>query len=364
MIKLSQACLGPEEEAAVINVLRHDGYLGMGKETIAFEKELETFLKDTSSGSVSLCCCHTGTAALHLATQALGIGPGDEVLIPSITYIASFQAVSATGAKAVAVDIDPNTGAIDLNSAKSFITSKTKAIMPVLYAGSMHMANDVYAFAKDNGLYVIEDAAHGFGQPFSFHDHVVTCISFDSIKNITCGEGGVVFSQNTRIIEKIKDLRLLGVEKDSDQRAKGGRSWDFDVKEQGWRYHMSNINAAIGRAQLKKIHSFLKRRTDIVNRYLKEISHPRIQMLNIDWRAPHIFPMLFLGNRDQFRQDLLKEGIETGAHYKANHLLSFYRTPYDLKGAEFFSEHVMSLPLHVNLSDADVSAVIEKVQKL
>ena len=213
-----------------------------------FEKKLESFFNSY------VACTVNGTAALHLAIQAAGIKRNDEVLVPSITYVASLQAITATGAKPVICDVNDYDGLLSIEDAENKISKKTKGIMPVYFAGYSGDINKIYKFAKKHKLKVIEDAAHAFGSKHnnkkigSKGDFV--CFSFDGIKNITSGEGGCVVSKKKQVINKIKDLRLLGVIKDSVKRYKGSRSWIYNVKEQGWRYHMSDIMAAIGIVQL------------------------------------------------------------------------------------------------------------------
>jgi dTDP-4-amino-4,6-dideoxygalactose transaminase len=197
-----------------------------------------------------------GTAALQLALQAAGIWQGDEVLVQSLTYVASFQAISATGARPVACDVDAETLCLDWRDAEKRLTPRTKAVMPVHYAGGVGALDEIYAFAEKYGLRVIEDAAHAFGTEYQgkkvgeFGD--IVCFSFDGIKNITSGEGGCIVTNDEEVLRKVRDARLLGVEKDTEKRFSGGRSWEFDVTAQGWRYHMSNIMAAIGLEQLKR----------------------------------------------------------------------------------------------------------------
>ena len=248
VIRLSKSCLNDAEKQAVMRVLDRE-FLGMGDEVRQFEEELSLFFGRTA------VCVSTGTAALHLALQASGVGPGDEVLVQSLTYVASFQAISATGAIPTACEVSPATLCIDLNDAKKKLTSKTKAIMPVHYAGGVGNLDEIYAFAKENNLKVIEDAAHAFGTTFkgnkvgSFGN--ISCFSFDGIKNLTSGEGGCIVTDDQEVLSKVMDSRLLGVEKDTEKRFSSQRSWSFNVVGQGWRYHMSNIMAAIGIEQLK-----------------------------------------------------------------------------------------------------------------
>ena len=247
VIRLSKSCLGAAETNAVSAVLSNE-FLGMGSKVNEFESLLENFFGRTA------LCVSNGTAALQLALQACNVGPGDEVLVQSLTYVASFQAISATGAKPVSCDIEGEDGTISISDCQRRLTKRTKAIMPVHYGGGVGKLDLIHQFAKSNGLRIIEDAAHAFGSSYkgrrigSFGD--VACFSFDGIKNITSGEGGCIVTSDEQVLEKISDSRLLGVKKDSRSRYEGERSWLFQVEEQGWRYHMSDIMAAIGIVQL------------------------------------------------------------------------------------------------------------------
>ena len=361
VIRLSKSCVGKAEKDAVMGVLDRE-YLGMGGEVQKFEKVLSDFF-----GRPAVCVIN-GTAALHLALQACGLGPGDEVLVPSLTYIASFQAISATGAKPIACDIDQQTCLLDLTDAKNRITKNTRAIMPVHYTGGVGDLDAVYEFAKKFSLRVIEDAAHAFGTLYknqrigSFGDLV--CFSFDGIKNITSGEGGCVLSSDEEILRKIRDARLLGVEKDTDKRFSGQRSWDFDASAPGWRYHMSNIMAAIGIEQLKRFTLFTEKRQMLAKKYdLLFRDHPIIQPIrrNYDNVVPHIYVIRICGMnyRKNLQDELLAKGVQVGYHYQPNHWLSFYKSnkglPLPITDTLF--PELLSLPLHPDLSIDDIEVV-------
>ena len=296
--------------------------LGMGAEVKQFEEMLTEFF-----GRPTLCVS-TGTAALHLALQAVGIGVGDEVIVQSLTYVASFQAVSATGATPVACDVDPNTLCLDWRDAEKRLTPKTKALMPVHYSGGVGELDDIYNFADKNGLRVIEDAAHAFGTTYngkkvgSFGD--IACFSFDGIKNITSGEGGCIVADDELILNKIKNTRLLGVERDTEMRFSSKRSWEFDVTEQGWRYHMSNIMAAIGIEQLKRFSGVAKKRPRLAKLYdyfLKDPKQIKPFMRNYDEVIPHIYVIRIIGLDDRQKLCLAMENlcIGIGYHYRPNH---------------------------------------------
>lgn len=364
-IRLSKSTIGPEEKEAVLQVLGRE-YLGMGEEVRLFEEELQRFLGTKKE----VVCVNTGTAALHLALQCLGIGPGDEVIVPTITYIASFQAISATGATAVPCDVDPRTLFMDVDDARKRITERTKALMPVHYASDAPGLDRVYELSRQQGLRVVEDAAHAFGTLRNGKlvgvEGDILCFSFDGIKNITSGEGGAVVSDDQELLRRVKDARLLGVEKDTEKRYLGQRSWEFDVSHQGFRYHMSNIMAAIGRVQLNRMGAIAERRRSLVSRYLEGLTGLRdLEFLQLDYDklVPHIFVIKVGGERrDGLRQCLIDNGIECGIHYIPNHLLSKYRVPYTLPAAEAMYARILTLPLHLDLSINDLDRVISVIR--
>jgi dTDP-4-amino-4,6-dideoxygalactose transaminase len=363
-IRLSKSSVGQEEKDAVCRVIEA-GYLGMGKEVQLFEEEITAYLET----DLEVICVNTGTAALHLALLCLDIGPGDEVLVPSITYVASFQAIAATGAKPIACDVTADRVFIDLEDAKKRLTKCTKAIMPVHYASDSQSMADVYMFAKIHNLRVIEDAAHGFGCTRNDkrigHDGDVVCFSFDGIKNITSGEGGAVVTADKELARRIKDARLLSVESDTEKRYKGERSWNFDVKHQGFRYHMSNLMAAIGREQLKKVSRFCDHRKACVTRYREGLKGAKgLLFLELDYAniASHIFVVRIVdGRRDGLMVMLRTNQIECGIHYQPNHLLDYFETAYSLPVAEKLGCELLSLPLHAELSVADQDRAIAVV---
>lgn len=362
MIRLSKSTIGKEEKAAVLGVLERE-YLGMGREVEVYEQQLSEFF-----GRPVACVCN-GTAALHLALQAIGVGRGDEVLVQSLTYVASFQAISATGATPIACEVDPKTITLDIEDAKKRITEKTKVVMPVHYASGPGPLSEIYDFAQTYGIRVIEDSAQALGSFYngkkvgSFGD--IACFSFDGIKNITSGEGGVVVSDDDIVLQKVRDARLLGVEKDTEKRFLGQRSWEFDVKEQGWRYHMSNIMAAIGCEQLKRISTISEKRTLIAKRYIDILnSVDDIELLQLDYQniVPHIFVIRIKNKkRDGLRNFLTENKIECGVHYFPNHMLTKFKTSYSLPKTEKVYSELISLPCHMDLTDKDQDFVIGKI---
>lgn len=369
MIKVSQSDVGLREIVRIARVVSR-GYLGMGNEVSKFEKDLSNLM----GGDV--CVTATGTSALHLALQAAGVGPGDEVLVPSLTYVATFQSITATGATAVACDISETTLNICLTSAKKNMSDKTRAILPVYFAGELQHRSQVRNFAKTYNLRVVEDMAHSFlsleiesasyPKPIDF-----MCFSFDGIKNITSGEGGMVMGPS-KDLNRIRDLRLLGVIGDSDRRAKGLRSYSFDVREQGWRYHMSDVHAAIGRAQIRKSRRFASKRRSIAKFYDQEFMSADVGLTiprrNYDLTVPHIYPVILPTNidRDALRSDLETKGIGTAINYLPNHQLSFFKSTNNgpLPVVTSIASRILSLPMHTKLSRRDIELVAKTVIRL
>lgn len=363
MIRLSK-CFVSDEEKNIVAKVFSDEHFGMGSYVNTFEKKLNHFF------GREVVTVINGTSALVLALQAIGVKRGDEVLVQSMTYLSSFQAISALGANPIPCDIKKDF-TISLKDAQKKISKKTKAIMPVHYAGDPGNLNQIYIFAKKNNLRVIEDAAHAFGSIYkkkligAFGD--IVCFSFDGIKNITCGEGGCIVSSDKSIINKIKDSRLLGVENDSENRIKGKRSWKFDVKFQGWRAHLSNINAAIGIEQLKKFKKIKRLRQELAKYYDQKISPcknfksiPR----NYEDIVPHIYPVILKDQliREDLRRYLARNGIETGIHYYPNHLLTFYKKrKYKLRMTEDIYTKILTLPLHPSLTKKDIDFIVQKI---
>jgi dTDP-4-amino-4,6-dideoxygalactose transaminase len=364
LVRLSKSMVGEEEKAALSRVI-DTGFLGMGREVQQFEEELSTFF-----GGRPVACVNSGTAALHVALASIGLQPGDEVLVQSLTFVATFQAISATGATPISCEVVPATVTIDLSDAERKITSATKAIVPVHYGSGVGALNEIYAFARKHRLRVIEDAAHAFGTVHegkivgSFGD--VACFSFDGIKNITSGEGGAVVSDDREFMARVRDMRLLGVQKDSEKRFEGKRSWDFDVQHQGFRYHMSDLFAAIGRVQLGRFPEFKQRRIALALRYAEKLrTLPEFSLFEIAYGdvVPHIFPIRVLNSRrDSLRAHLKDFSIESGIHYLPNHLLSLYGGGENqLPVTEQVYSELLTLPLHAGLSDEEQTRVLDTI---
>ena len=363
MIRLSKCSISDLEVRATSDVLKRE-YLGMGTDVVDFEQRLQDYI----GGMRSVVCVNSGTAAIQVALEALNIGSGDSVLVPSLTYVATFQAISATGALPIPCEVNPDTLFIDINDARGRVRPCTKAIVPVHYASQAQGLCELRDFAGEFNLRVVEDAAQAFGCRHNSENvgstGDIVCFSFDGIKNITCGEGGCIVTADEQVLENSRDIRLLGVRKDSERRAAGQRSWDFDVERQGYRYHMSNINAAIGLVQLSRINEFASRRQYIANKYVQLLSSvTEVSCVFSDYREiiPHLF-VIKAQERDGLRAYLAEKGIETGIHYKPNHSLSRFALGYNLPLTESIYAELLSLPCHVDLKGTELTYIAEQIK--
>lgn len=362
-IRLSKTSLSNQEKKAVLRVLNKE-FLGMGEEVGKFEKELTLYFKRY----VSLV--NTGTSAIQLCLEGLDIGQLDEVLVPSITYLSSYQAISAAGAKPIAVDVDPLTGNLSMKNLNKYLTKKTKALLWVHYAGDPSGFILCKKFCKEHQIHLIEDAAHAFGSKLNGIQvgclDKYTCFSFDGIKNITSGEGGAVVTSDKKLKKYVDDARLLGVKNDSKKRFKYLRTWKPEVNIQGWRYHMSDINAAIGRVQLKRSNIFFKHRKKLARYYDRQLKNVKNIVLfdrNYDQVVPHIYPIkVENGLRNKLKNFLNKKGIQTGIHYFPNHRLSKYKTTYNLVNSETLYSQLLTLPLHFDLKKKNIDFICEMIK--
>jgi len=364
MLPVSRPSIGKEELDEVEKVFS-TGWLGLGSVVFEFENMIKEYL-----GAKHVIAVNTGTTALHIALDAFGIGNGDEVIVPSLTFCASIQVITALGAKPVFCEINPENLNMDVSDVKKRITSKTRAIMPVHYCGQACRMDELLEIGKKYNIVIVEDAAHAFGSSYkgrkigSFGD--VTCFSFDPIKNITCGEGGAVVIHNDDIAEEIRRKRILGIDKDTWHRYKNERSWFYEVTTQGYRYHMSNINAAIGLVQFRKLDKFIEKKRYIVSQYneaFKNLQGLKILKWNLMETAPFTYIIRVLnGRREEMIEFLKEKGVGTGIHYIPNHMQPFFK-PYTtpLPITEQVAEEILTLPLYNDMTDEDVSLVINSV---
>lgn len=373
MIGLSRAFVGEEELAEIKRVFAEGAYFGMGKEVGDFEKKIAEFLQ----AKVEVVCVNTGTSALHIALEALEFPKGSEVIVPSLTFAASYAAIKMAGLTPVSCDVVYPSGHLDPNDVERRITDKTVAIMPIAYSGCDFDRKAIYDLAEARGLRVIEDDAHAFGsiasdgKMFGATGDIV-CFSFDGIKNITCGEGGAVVTSNPELAHKIKVLRGLGIEADVHLRYKGQRAWNYNISKLGFRYHMPNMSAAMGKAQLLRMPFFKTKKRDLWNEYTNAIQELNLQDVltvtqNFDPNVIlHIFPVLLPKNieRSVVSEQLKAKGIETGFHYAPNHLHDLFKSNYSLPIVEEMAGRLLSLPFHAGMQVTDVKVVLLALKEI
>ncbi|MCX5809250.1 MAG: DegT/DnrJ/EryC1/StrS aminotransferase family protein [Proteobacteria bacterium] len=363
MIQVQRPSIGDEELAEVKKVF-DTGWLGMGKWVFDFENRIKEIL-----GAGNVVAVNTGTTALHLALDSIGLKEGDEVIVPSLTFVATIQAIVACGAAPVFCDIDGDTLNMDAGDVEKRITARTKVIMPVHYGGLPCNMNEILRIGKEKNLTIVEDAAHAFGSSYNgrkigaFGD--ITCFSFDPIKNITCGEGGAITTNDYELAQVMRKKRILGIDKDTWSRFGQKRDWFYSVNMLGFRYHMSNINAAIGLMQLEKLGRFLNRKRGIVERYDKAFRGlSGIGILRKDYENTAFFSYILKieSKRDEFIDFLKSKGIDSGVHYIPNHLQPFFeKYATELPVTETVWKEIVTLPLYPDMSDDDVDLVISSV---
>lgn len=365
MIPVQRPYLGQEEVEAVRRVF-DTRWLGMGSATKEFEDRLREFI-----GTKHVIAVNTGTSALHIALDALGLQPGDEVIVPSLTFTASVQAILAVGARPVFCDVGADTLNMDMRDVVRRVTARTKVIMPVHYGGLVCEMDELLPLARERKIWIVEDAAHAFGS--TYKGRMVgtlgdaTCFSFDPIKNITCGEGGAVATDNDEIASRIIPKRILGIDNDTWSRYRNERSWFYEVVATGYRYHLSNINAAIGLEQLKRFEAFKARKQAVVRRYdeaFKDVAELALVTHNLAETFPFFYIVRVLGKRrDALMVHLKEKGIASGVHYIPNHiqpLFADFRVP--LPVTDQLYEEILTLPLYFEMSDGDAETVIATVR--
>ncbi len=366
MIPIQRPSIGIEELEEVGKVFE-TGWLGLGSVVAEFENKVKEYL-----GAKEIIAVNSGTSALHIALDAFGVGEGDEVIVPSLTFCASVEAITMQHAVPVFCEVDPETLNMNVDDARKKITSKTKAIVPVHYCGNACDMDKLSVIGRENNILVIEDAAHAFGSSYKgrkiggFGD--ATCFSFDPIKNLTCGEGGAVSLNDHFVAELIKKKRNLGIDRDAWLRYEGSQSWHYDVTTQGYRYHMSNINAAIGLAQLKKLERFIDRKraiVDMYNRRFDGLDGVRLLKWNINEMAPFSYIIRVVdGRRNELMDFLSSRGVGSGVHYIPNHIQPFFRQyTAELPITEKVWHEIITLPLYYDMADEDIRTVINGVVK-
>ncbi len=365
--------IGEEEINEVVATLR-SGWITTGPKTKRFETNLAAYLG--ASGALALNSC---TAALHTALVTLGVGPGDEVITTPLTFAASVNVIEHVGARPVLVDVEADTLNIDTALVERAITPRTKAIIPVHFAGHPVDLDPLYDAAQRRGLAVLEDAAHALaarykGRLIGSGENPVA-FSFYATKNLTTGEGGML-TGNPEFLERARLISLHGMSRDAWKRYDKGGKWYYEVLYPGFKYNMTDIQAALGLWQLKKLPGFEERRRAVVALYDQafaqedaletpverpEVEHAwHLYVLRLRLEALRI-------DRDQFIEELTNRNIGTSVHFIPIHLHPYYRDKYAFTPESYpiaYSNYrrMISLPLNVRLSDADVADVIEAVR--
>jgi dTDP-4-amino-4,6-dideoxygalactose transaminase len=356
--------IGPEVIRAATEALEI-GYLGLGKATKAFEEALERYLEladDRVLMSTNSC-----TAALNCACLLAGAGPGDEVIAPSFTYVAAHQAITATGADVVFCDIEEPTLTVNPDAVRELISERTKAIMVCHFAGLVGRLDEIYQIAAEHGFRVIEDAAHAIGTRHAGKLVGATgdlvCFSFGPVKTMTTLEGGAIVTPNPEELQVLHQLRLLGVDRDTEARYRNRRAWEYDVLRQGFRYHLGAIPAAIGLAQLALLDEFVCNRQEYCRGYNERLAGiPEVITPDSDYKdiGPFIY---FIRVPAEVRQDLIdflkQRGVPTGIHFLGAHDFTFYRNARrgDLSVTDRVTREELTLPLWSYMDDAVLDRV-------
>lgn len=370
--------LGEEEVAEVVDSLR-SGWITTGPKTKQFEADFAQYL----GSDVEALAVNSATAGLHLAMEAVGVGPGDEVIVPTYTFTATAEVVRYLGADPVFVDSDPTTLNIDPKAIEAAITDRTKAIMPVHFAGLACDMEAIIAIAKKHNLKVVEDAAHAFpshyqGELVGNFDTDATIFSFYANKTMTTAEGGMIVSRHKKIIERCKVMRLHGISRDAfDRYSSKTPAWYYEVIEPGFKYNMPDISAAIGIHQLKKIDRFHQKRVAMAKVYdeaLKDlplILPPRGE--KIEDHAWHLYPIQLTDDaplsRDEFIIKMAEHNIGCSVHFIPLHRQPVWRDRYQLTPemfphAENAYQRITSIPLYTMMTEDDQQYVIDTIKKL
>ena len=363
---------GEEEIDAVARALR-SGWLSTGPETRAFETEFADFL----GGGLHAIAVNSATAALHLALEAIGIGPGDEVIAPTLTFTATVEVARYLGADAVLVDVDPITLNMDPAKIEAAITPRTKAILPVHYSGLACDMDAIFAIAQRHKLQVVEDAAHALpatyrGQTIGQLGSAATAFSFYANKTMTTAEGGMIVTRDAELAARMRVMRLHGISRDVFDRFQSTTpGWYYEIIAPGFKYNMPDISGALGRVQLRRLPGFLERRQQMAARYLQELRDlPLILPADAPAGETHAWHMFVIRlsdaarlTRDQVIQALSDAGIGTSVHYLPLHRQPYWRDRYGLQNEQFpvaddAYERMISIPLYTAMSDDEQGRVI------
>lgn len=350
---------------AVAEVMR-SGWLGLGAVTERFEKALAEYF-----GAAHVVCLNSGTAALHLALRLLDLQPDDEVIVPAITFVSTAHAVGYSGARPVFADVEKDTLCLSVDDVRRKITPRTRAIIPVHYGGHPCDLDGLREAIAGRNITMIEDAAHACGAVY--HGRMIgglsplTCFSFHAVKNLTCGEGGAILTNEPAWDKQLRELRWLGISKDTYTRSVHSRvyAWQYQVNKLGYKCHMHDISAAIGLVQLRRLEENNRKRRTVVERYNAAFrphgwieTPPELEGMRSSWHIYHIK----VPRRDRLIAHLKRRGIAPGVHYYPLHLHPYYaKQRVECPVAEEIWKRVLSLPLFPDLTGEEITRVIEAV---
>jgi UDP-4-amino-4-deoxy-L-arabinose-oxoglutarate aminotransferase len=372
-LPFSRPAIGDDEIAAVTEVLR-SGWITTGPRCQALE---ETFCE--AYGARHAITVSSATAGMHVTLMALGIGPGDEVITPSQTWVSTVNIITLLGATPVFVDVDRDTLMTDAGRIAAAITPRTRAIVPVHYAGAPADMDPIRALAASHGIRVIEDAAHAIGTQYRerwIGADSTAIFSFHAIKNVTCAEGGLVVTDDDTLAAKVRMLKFHGLGVDAFDRMTLGRKPQAEVITPGYKYNLADINAAIALVQLRRLPQLNARRAELVAQYRQALCDSPLLPLAVPTYAHRHANHLFMVrvdrercglDRDEFMQALQARGIGTGLHFRAVHTQKYYREKYpdlSLPDTEWNSARLCTLPLFPDMTEGDFVRVISTIYEV
>jgi len=372
-LPFSRPAMGPEELAAVSEVLQ-SGWITTGPKNQALEQAFCALTGNQHAIAVS-----SATAGMHVALMALGIQAGDEVITPSLTWVSTLNMIVLLCAEPVMIDVDRDTLMVTPHAIEAAITPRTKAIIPVHYAGAPVDIDAIRAVADRHGIPVIEDGAHAAGTYYKGNHvgHRGTAIfSFHAIKNMTCAEGGLIVTDDEQLANRMRSLKFHGLGVDAFDRQTHGRAPQAEVISPGYKYNLADINAAIALVQLQKLEQHNARRKEIAERYLTELENtPFLPLTQPAWAHKHAWHLFILRvdeascgiSRNDLMEALKAKGIGTGLHFRAAHTQKYYRERYPalvLPNTEWNSDRICSIPLFPTMTDNDVNRVIAALREV
>lgn len=372
-LPFSRPAIGDEEIKAVEDVLR-SGWITTGPQNHQLEQDFcEKF---GSKHAIAIC---SATAGMHVVLMAIGIGAGDEVITPSQTWVSTMNIITLLGAEPVMIDVDRDTLMVSAEDVKKAITPRTKAIIPVHYAGAPCDLDALRKVAEEAGIPLIEDAAHAIGTRYKnewIGEKGTSIFSFHAIKNVTCAEGGLVVTDNDELANRVRCLKFHGLGVDAFDRQIQGRKPQAEVVEPGYKYNLSDIHAAIAVVQLGRLDEMNAKRAELVALYREKLKDSPLEMLSVPeyshLHANHLFMVRVDKNacgidRDAFMEKLKQKDIGTGLHFRAAHTQKYYRERYpalSLPQSEWNSATLCSLPLFPDMSNEDVIRVVDAINEI